>query len=989
MFTNSKLAKSIRLAIAVGVTSTALITSNTVFAQETSSIEEVESKEVQERIQITGSRIRTDSFGSDNPIDIITINQAENEGIKTLGELLRTSTSTSGSSQLIAALGVGFVTDGGVGTETVSLRGLGANRTLVLLNGRRAGPAGTRGAVSGFDLNTIPLSSVERIEILKDGASSLYGSDAVAGVVNIITRKGDSKTINVDISQPFESGGEEKRINFSYGEEFVNSSFRVTGDYRKSTELKRGDRDYLDCAERFYTNLDGTSADPIDPRTGQAHCTGRAFGLWLYPNATSNVLSGTRGAFDYDGFFAANGYESFNDSATTDANFRTPEGFYPTSFDQESTGWWQQDHPFQDNQTMQPEVETYSLYATGEYQVTSNIMGSAELIHSSRNTQTQSYRQFWNADIGFVQPTDTFDGFSGTDTSMAIVNLTDHSGNDITVDYTRLALGLTGSIGFWDWDLSYQNSYNDGEYLNQIIYYDSWVLAQQSAQSGISCAGQVTEFSGKTCLDLPLTDPDFIYGNQSDAAKEFLFGVDVGRTIYKQQTFEGYVTGELFELPAGEVSTAFGFSIQKDYIDDTPGEASLGDNLWGSTGAQITTGEQTSKAIYAELRVPLLQDVPFAESLALTTSGRWTDVDTYGSDTTFKLGLNWEIMDGLNVRANRGTSFRSPALFELFLGSQSGFFNQFGTDPCLDWGTNIANGDITQNLADNCAAAGVPSDYELAGSSGTIFTSGGVDNDLIAETSVNENIGVVWTSPENTYAFSVDYYDVVITDEVTSLSGAQISSACYTSQEFASEPLCNLIVRRDGTDDDYGIDEIRAGYVNVASQIARGIDYNFTYQEEFDFGSIAVELEHTMQIERTFRLFQDSEENNLVGEVGSPKHSGNLRLQYSKGDYSFNWTTRYVDSTNNYEYNDDSNEITYYGNTVTFRDETKWTTYHTASANVDFDNGLDLTVGIGNIFDKEPPKISGREARDVGNAALYSQYDFIGRRMFLNARYTF
>ena len=167
-----------------------LLATPQVFAQE----EAEDGAEPVEKISIVGSRIRTDAFANDTPIDIISVEDAEQEGLKTLGELLRTSTAAAGSSQITAALTVGYVTDGGTGAETVGLRGLGANRTLILLNGRRAGPAGTRGAVSAFDLNSIPLSAIERVEILKDGASALYGSDAVAGVINIITKKGDDKT---------------------------------------------------------------------------------------------------------------------------------------------------------------------------------------------------------------------------------------------------------------------------------------------------------------------------------------------------------------------------------------------------------------------------------------------------------------------------------------------------------------------------------------------------------------------------------------------------------------------------------------------------------------------------------------------------------------------------------------------------------------------------------------------------------------------------
>ena len=157
-----------------------------VFAQETDATEALQKKD-EEKIVITGSRIRSGGFDEARPVDIIVADSAINQGLSDIGALLRNSTVASGSAQVTAASSTAFVQNGGEGTETLSLRGLGANRTLTLLNGRRAGPAGTRGGVSSFDFNVLPLSIVERVEILKDGASSVYGSDAVAGVINIIT----------------------------------------------------------------------------------------------------------------------------------------------------------------------------------------------------------------------------------------------------------------------------------------------------------------------------------------------------------------------------------------------------------------------------------------------------------------------------------------------------------------------------------------------------------------------------------------------------------------------------------------------------------------------------------------------------------------------------------------------------------------------------------------------------------------------------------
>jgi len=153
-----------------------------------------------ETVLVTGTRIRHDGFSSSQPMDVVSPDVAALQGVGDVTRLLQTSTIAAGSPQVTAATSTAFVQNGGTGAQTLSLRGLGANRTLVLLNGRRAGPAGVRGGVSSFDFNVLPLSVIERVEILKDGASSIYGSDAVAGVVNIITKKGEGATVDAYFS---------------------------------------------------------------------------------------------------------------------------------------------------------------------------------------------------------------------------------------------------------------------------------------------------------------------------------------------------------------------------------------------------------------------------------------------------------------------------------------------------------------------------------------------------------------------------------------------------------------------------------------------------------------------------------------------------------------------------------------------------------------------------------------------------------------------
>ncbi|MEI8653477.1 TonB-dependent receptor [Pseudoalteromonas sp. Hal273] len=975
---NNKISKAVRLAIAFGAAATATFSASS-FAAEEENVEQVE------KIQVLGSRIRTDSFASDTPITIISMENAANQGITSLGELLRTSTIAAGSSQVTSALSVGYVTSGGSGAETISMRGLGANRTLVLLNGRRAGPAGTRGQVSSFDMNALPISAIERIEVLKDGASSLYGSDAVAGVINIITKKGDDKSVSVDVSQPFESGGEQQRINFSIGEEFKKGSIRVVGDYKVQHELQRGDREFFDCTARNYYNADGERADPIDPRTGEYHCNESGYGLWLTNDGASNFESGY-GSYDYDGFFGSNGYSSFNDAASAPGDFTTPEGWYNVGFDKESDGWRNLEHPFSDNESMIPKTATYSLFLQGDYSFTDDISGYAEALYSSRKTETQAYRQFWVGDIARPDA-DLYEGFGG-DVRVMPVALTDHYGSETTIDYRRFVLGLEGTLGFWDWDISYQNSHSEGEYQNKVIYRDSMVMAQQNLGNGTSCSGEVTANSGKTCVDVPWADPQFLYGNPSDEVRNFLFGEETGVTIYKQQTLEAYITGDLFELPAGAVGSAFGMSYQKDELDDTPGVASATGNSWGLSSASRTAGSQNTRAVFGEIRIPLFEGESWAERMELSTSGRWTDVSTYGSDTTFKVGLTWEVVDGFTIRGSRGSSFRSPALYELYLAGQTGFLGQNSVDPCFDYGSGYEDGTVSERTYNNCLASGVPTDYDgSTASSATSVTSGGAGR-LTAETSISEGFGFVWTSPENTYAFSADYYKVDISNQVANLGGSDITSTCYNSENFPNDPICAQFTRNDGTDGNYGIDTIYGGYTNVANQGTRGVDLNFSYRDDFDFGSVYFNIEHTVQLERTYQLFADSEPSQYIGEIGDPKHVGNISATFKKDDWSLTWTTRYVDETNDYEYYDDSNESTYRGEDITFIAETPKVFYHSLSGNMQLDQ-FDITMGIANVFDEEPPQVSPSYVRAVGNSALYSQYDNLGRRFFANVTYNF
>ncbi|MCW8875783.1 MAG: TonB-dependent receptor [Kangiellaceae bacterium] len=936
-----------------------------------------------DKIIVVGSRIRRDGIDNAEPIEIISAADAKLQGIDSVGALLRASTLASGSPQVTAASSTAFVQNGGTGTETLSLRGLGANRTLVLLNGRRAGPSGTRGGVSAFDLNAIPLSAVERIEILKDGASSLYGSDAVAGVVNIITKSEDGSAVDMFISQPEESGGEQFRLSGTWGKTYDRGNFLISADYSKEDQLAQGDRDFFACGERYlFDQQTGERGDVIDPRTGRYHCTDLLWGhVWLYDyqGAGGNV-PGSLAQFDYDGDLG--NYIPGYAVDPTDPDFLvTPPGWFPVGYDRASDALANADHPFQDLTSLIPETEKTTIYAQGEYEINDSTSAYAELLLNRRKTTTDGYRQFW----GYIYNENFFGGnplsagWTGAQWFSPTPITDEGSDSEITVDYTRFVAGLTGDIGNTDWyyDVSMQLSRSDGDYQTDFIYNDR--IVEQNWLTG-SCVGITHSVSGGPCMDIPWLDPQFLAGNISPDMRAYLFGTEIGNTVYEQQALEAVISGTAMDMDAGPLDVAIGFHYRTDEIEDVPGEQTRLGNTWGSTSAGITTGDSTTKAIFGEAIIPIINGVPGFQNVELKISSRFTDVSSFGDDTTFKFGLNWDIVEGVKVRASRGTSFRSPALFELYLADQSSFAGQRTIDPCYNWAD--ANSTATPVQQANCAADGIPGNNAPA-ISATVFTGGGAGV-LEAETSISETIGIVWTPEFADIAISLDYFDFLIEGEVTQLGAATIVGRCYSSEFFPNDPLCDQF-DRDPTD--LRITNVRDSYLNIASQINKGFDLAINYQTEFEFGTLRLESRHTYQDEDSIAVFDDFT-TDTNGEFGDPQLTASLRAALTIDDWTYNWTINYLGSVSNVD-RDLGSTLDYRGETYNIVNYDDATYYHAFSASTTFDD-LSLVFGVANLTDEEPPQVSrGTSVSRIGNAAFYSQYDWRGRRAFVNLSYNF
>ena len=1005
-------------------------------AQDTAAAETetAETAAPEDAIVVTGSRLRgVTPFNSPDPIAVIDPEIASKEGKFDLASTLQSSPIAAGSTQITAAISSNFVTNGGPGAQTIDLRGLGPNRTLVLLNGRRAGPAGTRGGVSSFDLNVLPQSIAESVEILKTGASSVYGSDAVAGVVNIKTKTNtNGLELNGTVSAPFGGGGEEYRINAIWGKTFSRGHVLIAADYTKVKELARGDRGYLACPEAYTFRPDGSRADLVDPRTGNFMCEDLRWGhVWTYNLIDNLQLDGPGGPntgvntspngetvlmqFQYPG--ETLGVPTYGAPAYA-GDFGMPAGWFPTGYDAASLAIQNAYHPFVEQSTIIPETELFTAFADASFEVSDSVELFGEFLFNRRKTYQNGWRQFWN--FGYTGDLYGTGGGPGTIwaqgwTGVNLVSptaITDQSDSSQKVDYYRGVAGLRGDFGGagnWRWEAYGQYSRSVGRYRTQQALQDAYDTGYfQTA----SCVGTVTPISGKQCVDMRWMDPDFLAGNLTQAEKDFFFEWEEGKTVYTQKTGEATVTGDLFKLPAGAVQLALGATIREDKINDTPGEITRAGNAWGASTSGITAGKSVTKEAFGEINVPVLADKPFFENLTLSAAARITSVkstrasdglsDSDNGNWTYKLGANWALNDTIRLRASYGTSFRAPALFEQFLADETSFPAQRNIDPCIQWGNNLALGNISQRIADNCAADGIPANHSGAGVSATATSRGGIGN-LRSETSKALVVGGVLSPkfgflPDTTINIAVDYFDIKVKGEITQLGARNILFGCYDSDDFPNDPLCDLFTRGQ-TAAPNNVAEVRDQFVNIARQQNRGVDVNVNIRHDLGrLGRLSFTADMTWQTKDIFQLLPTSPAEDDNGEVGSPQWIGDFRMTWAmNGGTTLFYGMNVIGGSSSLQELLDRNN----GNpcinsairgTYCPKVDTDAVFYHNASITQEINDRFEITLGMSNIFNTRPPRVSvlnGGTISTLGPVVATSQYGFSGRRGFINVKSKF
>ncbi|MEC9429147.1 MAG: TonB-dependent receptor [Pseudomonadota bacterium] len=906
MFTNSKLAKSVKLACAFGAASTIGFT-GAVNAQETE-----EAADAVEKIEVTGSRIRRTDIEGANPVTVMSRVDIEKFGVTSIGDVL----------QAIPSAGSAINTNnnnGGNGTTTINIRGIGSNRTLVLVNGKRWAP-GLGGSV---DLNNIPAAIIERIEVLKDGSSAVYGSDAIAGVVNIITRQ-DFEGVQASgyVGQWDEGDGNKEQWDIGFGTANDKGNVYFNISYVEEEPTLAGDRE-ISAVPTFGTpeGFGGSSAPP----------QGRFF------------------TFDQDG-------NAFSQQG--DGNGGLEPWVEPTSRFNFA--------PF--NYLSTPQERT-NIYTQARYELTDNVSVNVTGFYGNRKSEqalapTPLFIGTAFGDTGFTLSADNpFSPYDFDVTTDQDVLDADPNAREMflfgrrmmeagfrsfkqNVDQFQFNGGFDGVFEFADreffWDVNY-------------TYAD---ITQNTSTEGLLNMDRVARAIGDPanctgdCVPLNLFGgaPEVI--GEGSITQEMLDYITFTAQDELNSSLESYsanISGEVMELPAGYLAFAAGYEKRWQSGYDQP-DAIIAAGITSGNARLPTSGAFSVEEAYLELAVPLLSDMPGVEQLDLELATRYSDYSNFGDTTNSKVGLKWRINDDLLVRGTWSEAFRAPSLTELFSGNSDAFPPL--TDPCN--GGAAANPNLP-------GCAGIPASYQQPNSQIRITTGGNAN--LQAEEAESFTYGFVY-SPEAVEGLSItfDVFDIEVDNAVSSVGAQTILNACAET----GETLCSLITRGSGGN----VVDLFNGQINLGGQTTSGFDYNVAYNFETEYGDFRVNWDGTYIDERSLIVVDPvsgtSETFNDAGQAGDrdvvPRLRTNLSLTWNYDDWTANWLMRYIGNTtelcqidggelDQQLCSDPVDPAAEEGNSF---NELEAMAYHDVSLGYAVNDNLRITVGVNNLFDTDP-----------------------------------
>ena len=798
MFTNNKLAKSVRLAIAFGAAATALPATQA-FANEEGEIE---------KIEVTGSRIKRTDMESASPIEVISIAEFENQGRISVADALRNVTSNSFGS---------FVPSSGSSAQsqsTVNLLGMGSDRTLVLLDGKRMAGSPSLGG-SSANLSSIPMAAVDRIEILKDGASAVYGSDAIAGVVNIILKKNyEGASFSINYSEPELAGANTKTASLVVGMNSEKGNITFVYDHQENGTMFDKDRPYT-AASMEDVNGDGLIS--IYDET---------VGISYYGATIRNPVTGA--------------YEASPDCANLAANVPGFVGELDVGSALDTVGAGTVcGFAYANVSANVASTKRDSIMTNASYNVNDDLEFFARAM-MSRNDSLGRYAPpaagWSNIPVGNVNnPYD--EPVNGYFRWHQIGNR-----DGLVTDYQQdYMVGFKGLNTLGDMDIDWELSYHKAK-----LDY------RQVGRSYLSYAGLYANL----LIGEPLgTDAGI------EAMKATTYQED-------QNEFDHYFFGagfELGELPGGMISHYIGGEYFEQTYASQYDAQSEGGWIGGSAG-NTAAGERDTTALFYEIAMPIMDE------LLVSAAFRYDDYSDFGDKTTPSVKLEYRPLEDLLIRASYSKGFRAPSLSELL--GQTAFSATRATDYKLCAQQGIAPLDCKSRQFDNLQLS---------------------NDQLGPEESTYINAGIVYSGVEN-LTVKVDYFDLEVTDLISAITVQDLMNADYAGQLgniLGNYP--NVSLNRDSEGRIDG--DIVTQTANGAVRVRRGIDAEFGYKFEMDFGSLELKNVTTYLLDAEEDVYFGGPTQDFIGFAGQPDLKNQFTALVEIDDFSFTWTTDYTHET--------------------------------------------------------------------------------------------
>ena len=1089
-------------------------------------------------ITVTGSRIVRDTYSSISPLQVLTTENQQSVGAFDPAQILQRSESAAG--QQIDATFQGFVLNNGPGSQTLNLRGLGEDRTLLLVNGRRLAPAGVEGAPTSPSINLIPSTLVDRYDLLLDGASSVYGSDAVAGVGNVILRKDfDGLELQANGNINPQGAGDDYVVSAAWGFNTDRAFFGIGAEYAVRDEVKLRDRDFLAGCD---THLE------ID-QNGNILTVGLADNA-LVQNRNPNISvsesackqGGISGrifnAFTRFGsvYFPANGnIANFPLDPRTGRPFNFGDSQNAFGVDQDVNGDGIRDVDFQNVNTNGSDAETartfisgqelINVFAYGEYtfpgeanitpffeaaytraEITNTGAGNPQIFPSVPDLNQfnpcnfltnpngvdcravdNQFQQINPGQANFGRLGRLSTGFPLPVTPIAAIR-GDRNNFEVVQEQYRGVLGVRGDLPFigssWTFELAGVYSKSEGKSSRAGIREDRLALALgldptadfdgdgivdnngdgiaddydqnqdffgffgdpqyigECNAAGLANPGLAApDLNAGGCVPVNLFATNVLtgaVGDLTDAERAYIFGERTFDTTYEQVLLSGFVTGDVFELPAGPVGAVVGVEYREDKIESNPDIVASNGLFFGFFSDQGAAGSRSLVEAFGELDIPLIAGETLVEELNLNISGRITDDEFYGTNGTYSIKGGWRPVAPLLLKFSYGTSFRAPNLRELFLRGQSGFLTLF--DPCAvpNDAFNAGLGGYQANLdqreqavIQNCQREGRdpftvgidPQGLNTLTTSSVEITSGGTF-DLDPETSTSLTTGFAF---EETFAsgfefsFNFNYYDIQLKDSIIEPNAQFIVNDCFTRDDGTRSPFCDRITVAPS--DRLLISDVFQGFLNLDQDSVRGIDLNTTFGypvmvsgEEFDL-SLNLRANHLLERSTLFTNDDGSiAEEDFAGEFGFPSWTGRATFSVDWSDFRFTWQTRYISEveqdpvgidplssafgrgpdglptgfTGDTCLGDGSPNGNVPGDGVFCRDVGFADEWFEHTASIRWDNGsIRVIAGVTNIFDTAPPLIDTNEVFGISNVPIGNGYNLDGREFFGQLLYRF